>query len=370
MIDLFEKYKEFGETQKILESYGSTTLIAWKEMAREIERMSNPLDLSIFKFLETQQRQLTELLEPYQSYISEAVAGHQKQIEEILRPPKNLEKYFNQMFLETDKTIEALTGISKESPFMNIQKQFEFNSIDFDGMKKLSESLANMNFNFNRDGTLTIEDEMVSTEEIQNKINEIIDDESIDIKKDTIGKTINIFIKFAINTKESIVKIIILGLIINFLSHNVIEPLKEKITKGILKKNKKIVIKKIQTEKFASEIYLLNVRYISAGTLNVRVKNSRKSAKIGELHFGDVVYVITKKRDWSLVLYKNDDVEIKGWVFSRYLKKFNSKVIKISKKIPEDETAYLLRSPKNAARLAEAIEEIEAGKAKERKLIE
>ena len=35
-----------------------------------------------------------------------------------------------------------------------------------------------------------------------------------------------------------------------------------------------------------------------------------------------------------------------------------------------EETAYLLRSSKNAARLAEAIEEIEAGKARERTLSE
>jgi antitoxin YefM len=35
-----------------------------------------------------------------------------------------------------------------------------------------------------------------------------------------------------------------------------------------------------------------------------------------------------------------------------------------------EETAYLLRSPKNAVRLVQAIEEIEAGKAKERQLLE
>jgi antitoxin YefM len=35
-----------------------------------------------------------------------------------------------------------------------------------------------------------------------------------------------------------------------------------------------------------------------------------------------------------------------------------------------EETLYLLRSPKNAARLAESIAQIEAGKTKKRKLIE
>lgn len=35
-----------------------------------------------------------------------------------------------------------------------------------------------------------------------------------------------------------------------------------------------------------------------------------------------------------------------------------------------EETAYLMRSSKNAARLVQSIEEIEAGKAKERQLLE
>jgi antitoxin YefM len=34
-----------------------------------------------------------------------------------------------------------------------------------------------------------------------------------------------------------------------------------------------------------------------------------------------------------------------------------------------EETVYLLRSPKNATRLAQSIDEIESGKAKERKLL-
>ena len=42
----------------------------------------------------------------------------------------------------------------------------------------------------------------------------------------------------------------------------------------------------------------------------------------------------------------------------------------LTKLIEPGETAYLLRSPKNAIRLAESVAEIEYGKAKKRKLIE
>lgn len=373
MTDWTEQFREIYKIQKMWASYESPAVKWMQEQQKQMERLFNPLNSSISKLLEAQQKQMEKLLEPIKSSILEVVVRQQKQMEEILRPQKDIEKYFNQMFLEAKKITEVIAVSSKKYLPINIPKSFEFNLIDVTGIKKLSDSLADINFNFNRDGTISIEDEMFSTEEIQNKVDEIIEEESLNIKKDPIENTINIFIKLAINTKESIIKILILGLIINFLSHNVIEPLKNKI-KNDINKNKKIIIKKIQNKKFANEIYSLNFRFVTVKILNVRIKNSRKSAKIGELHLGDVVYIIKKKKNWSLVLYKNDEAEIKGWVFSRYLNKFKSrkthKEIKRSKRTPEEETAYLLRSPKNAARLTEAIEEIEAGRAKERKLLD
>jgi antitoxin YefM len=56
--------------------------------------------------------------------------------------------------------------------------------------------------------------------------------------------------------------------------------------------------------------------------------------------------IITSKRDKAVVMISLDDYK------------------------SLEETAYLLRSPKNAKRLAEAIESLENGQGKERELIE
>lgn len=56
--------------------------------------------------------------------------------------------------------------------------------------------------------------------------------------------------------------------------------------------------------------------------------------------------IITRKREDAVVMMSLDDYEAL------------------------QETAYLLRSPRNAQRLLEAIKELKAGKGRERKLIE
>ncbi|WP_462165201.1 SH3 domain-containing protein [Pseudoalteromonas xiamenensis] len=65
-----------------------------------------------------------------------------------------------------------------------------------------------------------------------------------------------------------------------------------------------------------------HVRYVSASALNVRDAATVKSRVIGQLHFGDVVTVIKKEKNWCLIELKDNDsgTKISGWVFTRYLK--------------------------------------------------
>lgn len=69
---------------------------------------------------------------------------------------------------------------------------------------------------------------------------------------------------------------------------------------------------------------LSSYRFTTADVLNVRGHESTKSRIIGRLYFGQVVRLVTKGRKWSYVEYINEDTgsEVRGWVFSRYLRKF------------------------------------------------
>lgn len=63
-------------------------------------------------------------------------------------------------------------------------------------------------------------------------------------------------------------------------------------------------------------------RYVSTDKLIMRQSNRVKSRVIYTLEFGQVVKVIHKDRNWSLVEYENDEDVIRGWVFTRYISKF------------------------------------------------
>jgi len=67
---------------------------------------------------------------------------------------------------------------------------------------------------------------------------------------------------------------------------------------------------------------LPHLRYVSAHTLNMRSAPRRNSSRISELRFGDVVLVLNSTKDWTLVSYRVGDAEVRGWVYTRYLRRF------------------------------------------------
>jgi hypothetical protein len=67
---------------------------------------------------------------------------------------------------------------------------------------------------------------------------------------------------------------------------------------------------------------LQTLRYVSVDVLNVRSSARRNSGCAGNLHFGDVVMEVRTTKDWTLVEFNDGDVELRGWVITRYLKRF------------------------------------------------
>lgn len=66
-------------------------------------------------------------------------------------------------------------------------------------------------------------------------------------------------------------------------------------------------------------------RYVATQSLMVRSSASARSPVIGQLHFGQAVHVLQKNKDFTLVSWTSPDHTsvIRGWVFSRYLKRFD-----------------------------------------------
>lgn len=70
---------------------------------------------------------------------------------------------------------------------------------------------------------------------------------------------------------------------------------------------------------------LLEFRYVSAKVLAVRQNPRALSPEVSRLTFGKPVKLLKKDKDFALVLWtdKESGAEVQGWVFARYLNKFN-----------------------------------------------
>jgi uncharacterized protein YgiM (DUF1202 family) len=65
---------------------------------------------------------------------------------------------------------------------------------------------------------------------------------------------------------------------------------------------------------------------VTTKILNVRRFGNIKSEIIDDIFFGKKVKILEKSKDWSFIEYEDyETLEIKqGWVFSRYLHKFEN----------------------------------------------
>ena len=96
------------------------------------------------------------------------------------------------------------------------------------------------------------------------------------------------------------------------------------VNKSIKKEGSKAIAEYSNNYNDEREI-LNNYRFVNCDSLNVRSNNATKSAVIYSLNRGDVVKIINKQKNWTKVEYKNEDetVIITGWVFTRYISRFN-----------------------------------------------
>jgi hypothetical protein len=90
---------------------------------------------------------------------------------------------------------------------------------------------------------------------------------------------------------------------------------------------KKEIERKIQEEAISlglQEEDLKNLRMVITSVLNVRNRSGKNNSKvIGALYHGQIVMLLSIDRDWSLVEFSEDNVRLRGWVFSRYLEVIN-----------------------------------------------
>ena len=181
----------------------------------------------------------------------------------------------------------------------------------------------------NADHSVTFDSATLSSSEIQQIANEIADrtfNQSYERIEYVIASLVAEIRALKNPPLEKLLSLLVYPIVVALI-FSIVNPITDFYIKEFLGAEKREVEKKIKKHVLAStkdSAALDSYRLVSRKILDVRANPSATSPPIGRLCFGQVVLLIEKRKDWSLVAWSDDETEvaIQGWVFSRYLGKF------------------------------------------------
>lgn len=213
----------------------------------------------------------------------------------------------------------------KKSMVMNNQifKNYfsSFNDI-LEQMAEIKDKTDNLSITVNSDGTFSTLNHTFSLSEIEASINECIKPTSTPVSFEIAIYNWLKKVKLA-HPLVAIFIVYILGqIILNVISGVMLISYQEyRDSNKIVKK-----IKEIPSNYNINNDFYNHHRFVSVKNLNVRNAPSVKGKIIEVLNFGQIVKIVKKNKNWSLVEWtKDDDFCSNGYVFTRYIEKFKKK---------------------------------------------
>lgn len=254
------------------------------------------------------------------SNISEIMGNFRDSLKQTIEIPTETQNLISSIINQS----EILKNFFPESPIQNVN----LNLIDFQGLGALAKRYKNIQLYFDSDGYTILDGEKYHYSEIQEGIDEILEKEKFDLNKKNWEYNLNLFIDFLRKGPKNIYLKLIYFIIIIPAFQILVSFLGSRLDKSnvpminnLNKTQKRIILKKIEQTPLPKSSFINNYRLVNVNTLNVREDRGRKYAKIGGLHFGSLVKILYKGKDWTLISFEYKEVRLKGWVFSRYLRK-------------------------------------------------
>ena len=146
-------------------------------------------------------------------------------------------------------------------------------------------------------------------------------------KTSSLEESINNLANEISSQKDPLIQRILAYIVYPLIFSALINPIADHHIKSYLSSDKRAQVKELKANVHSAidnKDVLGSLRYVSTDTLNVRVSGSVKSEIIGYLRFSYTVLIIEKQKSWTLIEWNDSetDVQLTGWVFSRYLAKF------------------------------------------------
>lgn len=213
-----------------------------------------------------------------------------------------------------DKIFGLNNSMLEAVDFMKKSQSIYFPDYVADAMKMLEQ--MNAIYSIDASGNFLL-DEDVDVEGILEKAGEFLD---------PIFNTIIEYKSWALEQNKIVRFLIVIYILTSFLLSNFMMGMKvydEFIKEDSSLSQRERIKEIIKEEKFYGDD-LRGYKFVTTKILNVRTFGNIKSEIIDDIFLGKKVKILEKSKDWSFIEYEDSDTsEIKqGWVFSRYLHKF------------------------------------------------
>ena len=211
---------------------------------------------------------------------------------------------------------------------LSTEQLVRIGNFNLDELQSIAFDLSDEDVEINPDGTVSGRAQAFTVQDIQDIVNSCIEESGILSKLSTIDQAINKLIEITSKLSEPIIKKILIGIIIGVVLA-FLNPIIGQISQDLMKVNKKAVVKEFKQK--SNELKKIDYavfnkyRLVTTDCLNVREQNTIKSRVVGKLYFGQVVCIVRKNKNWTLIeRYDSEtDVYIKGWVFTRYISRLD-----------------------------------------------
>ena len=277
MENLTDPFKKFREDRKMMENL-TDPFRQFRENRKMMENLTDP-----FKKFREQREALEVYLDPFKKY-----RGHQEAIEKLADPLKQLRDYRKQ-WLEISRSLKIPT--SEISPLEN--------------------------------GSITVSGDLVDTRKLSDEFYEI---SSNSIGFEDFNESISEWFTRLSRGAQYFVLLVLIPYITSVVA-GIHTPMWEEFWNDYSQLPDRVAKREIikdARELFSSD-ELISYRFTTASSLRVRQSGSIKSKQLDSISFGTVVRIKEKAKDWTHIEYTDSDSKLlkDGWVFSRYLRKFD-----------------------------------------------
>lgn len=267
--------------------------------------------------------------------LGSAVLARTKAIEEMLSPSKMATKYLEELTSHTVLKLAAEHAAMWSAPYKELTGALERfkEPLSVSSTRALLESMAKASELFGVRRLLEDPARLPESEEAHEEVVHLVQGITAGVSKAlTAQEAVDQIVQAIQATKEPLHQRLLFTLLapvlIAFffaLANPVGDFYVKKWLEGAPKQEATKQVKEAAREAVGDVRLLNDFRFVSAQNLALKSGPKARAPVVGQLRFGQTVRVLERERDFTLVVWRSEDgkLELQGWVFSRYLKRFN-----------------------------------------------